>query len=104
MPHKVRLSDDAKAHLRAIRSYIAKESSKRIALNYVRQITAACLALETFPQRGTNRDDLLRGLRTVGFDGRVSIAFRVRETSVDILAILYGGRDVETYFKSRVFH
>ena len=48
-----------------------------------------------FPERGTRRDDLGSGLRTVGFERRATIVFRVEKDAVDIVRILYGGRDLE---------
>jgi plasmid stabilization system protein ParE len=44
---------------------------------YLDRIEEACMALATFPKRGTRRDDILPGLRTIGFERRVTIAFRV---------------------------
>jgi toxin ParE1/3/4 len=36
----------------------------------------------------------------MGFERRVTILFRVVEERVEILRILYGGRDVETHLKT----
>ncbi|MDZ4366104.1 MAG: type II toxin-antitoxin system RelE/ParE family toxin [Afipia sp.] len=47
-----------------------------------------------FPERGTRRDDLSPGLRIVGFERRVTIAFVVEEDEVIVLNILYGGREL----------
>jgi len=54
------------------------------------------MALATFPERGTIRDDLAPGLRTMGFERRVTIAFRVLDQVVEIVAIAYAGRDFES--------
>ncbi|MGB5087418.1 MAG: type II toxin-antitoxin system RelE/ParE family toxin [Methylocystis silviterrae] len=51
--------------------------------------------LETFPERGTRRDDLRPGLRTIGFRRRVTIAFAVETDAVTIIGIFYGGQDLE---------
>jgi toxin ParE1/3/4 len=53
------------------------------------------MGLATFPKRGTRRDDILPGLRTVGFERRVTIAFRVLKTRIEIVTIDYGGREFE---------
>ena len=45
--------------------------------------------------RGTQHDDLLPGLRIIGMERRVTIAFRIVGKTVEILRILYGGRDVQ---------
>ena len=62
---------------------------------YIDRIEAACLALADFPERGMRRDDILPGLRTVGFERRATIAFRVLRSRVEIVTIAYGGRDFE---------
>jgi len=33
------------------------------------------MALEHFPERGTRRDDILKGLRTIGFERRSQLPF-----------------------------
>jgi toxin ParE1/3/4 len=57
------------------------------------------MALGTFPERGTRRDDLAPGLRTIGFERRATIAFRVGRTDVVIVRIFYGGQDFERDLK-----
>ena len=39
---------------------------------------------------------ILLGLRVVGFERRVTIAFHVGADTVTFLRILYGGRDIDT--------
>lgn len=46
--------------------------------------------------RGTRRDDIRPGLRTVGFERRATIAFKVLAREVVIVRIFYGGRDFES--------
>lgn len=45
--------------------------------------------------RGHHRNDIRPGLRIVGFERRVTIAFCVDESAVTILRVFYGGRDWE---------
>jgi toxin ParE1/3/4 len=61
----------------ALYRYIAEESGHVGAGNYIARIEKACMALATHPRRGTRRDDIALGLRTIGFERRVTIAFRV---------------------------
>ena len=93
--HKVVFRDEANADLTAIYDYIASQSSPETAIGYIRRIQAACLALAHFPERGTKRDDILKGLRTIGFERRATIVFRVLRTRVEIVSIAYGGRSFE---------
>ncbi|TWS95968.1 type II toxin-antitoxin system RelE/ParE family toxin [Reyranella sp. CPCC 100927] len=84
--------------LQQIYDYIGRHAGARTARTYVRRIYDHCLALQTFPERGTRRDDLRPGLRTLGFERRATIVFRLdrRRKRVVILAVAYAGRDVET--------
>lgn len=75
-----------------LHDYIAKRESPARALAYIDRIELACLQLADFPERGSARSDLYPGLRIVGFEHRISIAFIVGETSVRIVRILHGGR------------
>jgi len=73
--YKVVFRDQANAELTALYDYIAENSSPRVAIAYVRRIRDACMALEHFPERGTRRDDILKGLRTIGFERRSQLPF-----------------------------
>ena len=68
---------------------------RTIADRFTGAIVDYCEKLETFPHRGTRRDDLRPGLRTIGFRRRVTIAFAVEADAVTIIGIFYGGQDFE---------
>jgi toxin ParE1/3/4 len=94
--HKVYFRPKAEADLASLYDYIAARAGTKVADGYLDRIEAACMALAVFPERGTRRPDILPGLRTIGFERRVTIAFRVLKTRVEIVAIAYGGRDFES--------
>lgn len=96
MTHKVYFRPQAEADLVALYNYIARQAGESVASGYLDRIEAACLALADFPERGTRRDDIAVGLRTIGFEGRITIAFRVLKTRVEIVTIAYAGRDFES--------
>jgi toxin ParE1/3/4 len=98
MSHRVRFMPRALADLNEIHDYIAPRGGATVADNYISRIHAFCMKLETFPERGTRRDDLAIGLRTLGFERRATIAFFVEGQEVWILRVLYGGQDVEGLF------
>jgi toxin ParE1/3/4 len=89
--HKFVCRAAAVVDLTALYDYIASESSSEIAIGYIRRIQEACMGLATFPERGRRHDDIWPGLRVIGFERRVSIAFRVLKTRVEIVTIDYGG-------------
>jgi toxin ParE1/3/4 len=97
--YHVIFSPEAEAHLTGIYSHIAEKASPTIAARFTAAILNYCEGFETFPQRGTKRDDLRPGLRTVGFRRSVTIAFNVTPNEVTIIGIFYGGQDYEAAFQ-----
>ena len=89
----------AESQIDKLHTDIADRSWESRADDYVGRIVAFCQGLATFPLRGTQRDDLLAGLRTVGFERRVTIAFLVTADTVLIEGVYYGGQDFETDFQ-----
>ncbi|MCJ2143631.1 type II toxin-antitoxin system RelE/ParE family toxin [Methylobacterium sp. E-066] len=77
---------------------VAQGSTPIIASGFERSIRDFCQRLEYGAERGTLRNELRPGLRTVGFGRRVTIAFMVEDHRVVILRIFYGGRDWEADF------
>jgi toxin ParE1/3/4 len=90
----------AERQIDRVREYITGQSSESRADGYIARIVAFCSGLATFPLRGQQRDDLLSGLRTIGFERRATIAFVV--TAVLIEGIFYGGQDFESSFQEEV--
>jgi plasmid stabilization system protein ParE len=93
--HTVIFTPETKAQLGKLFAYIAEASSSEIAANYTQDIVSLCEGLATFPLRGTSRDDLRPGMRTLGYKRRVTIVFEVTESLVTIIGIFYGGRSFE---------
>jgi toxin ParE1/3/4 len=89
---------EAQDDLFGLCDYIADHSSPIRALRYIGRVEKTCMSLQSLPERGTKRDDLRPGLRVMGFEHRVLIAFQVSLDSVAILRILYGGRSLEVAF------
>jgi toxin ParE1/3/4 len=96
--YTVAFTPEAKNDLLNLYDYIADHSSTSRAMRYIERIEKSCMSLNTLPERGTRRDDLLPGLRVMGFERRVLIAFQVSSGSVAILRVLYGGRSVDLAF------
>jgi len=89
----VLFSSAAQADLDAIFEWIADRAGTRMASQFTDRIRSYCQGFVDFPQRGIRRDDLMSGLRVVGFRRRATIAFMVQDTQIVILRILYRGRD-----------
>ena len=95
MKYRVSFRPRAKADLIALYDYISEEAGYVIAGEYIDRIEDACLSLIEFPKRGMQRDDISPGMRTIGFERRATIAFRVFKDEVVIIRIFYGGRNYE---------
>lgn len=98
MIYTVRFAPEAQAQLDAIEDYIAIASGfPAAAARFVDGIVAYCESFETFPERGTRRDDLLPGLRIIGYRKSVTVAFRVSADAqvVSVVGVFYGGQDYE---------
>lgn len=92
---RVRFRPRARRDLIALHEYLISRASLAIADRYVARIEAACLALSSFPQRGSLQPHLGPDVRSIGFERRVTIVFRPIAPDVQILRILYGGRDID---------
>lgn len=95
MSHSVIFSPRAEAQLVKLHKDIGDRSAPGIGERYAAAIVKYCLAFSTFPHRGTRRDDVRLGVRTVGYRRRATIAFEVVNDTVIILGVYYGGQDYE---------
>jgi toxin ParE1/3/4 len=91
---KVVFSPEAQADLLGLYNYIAEQSGPERAFSYTDRIASYCSSFADFGERGTRRDDIRPGLRTIGFARRVVVAFHLTTETVTIDRILYGGRDI----------
>lgn len=93
MAHKVVLTTTALDDLKSIFLYVADAAGIDVAEGYDHRIRATCMSLADFPARGTPRDDLLPGLRSIAFERQATIAYRIEGRQVLILRIMHHGRD-----------
>ena len=89
----------AREDLFALYDRIAAATSPNVALAYGLRLRDHIAGFDLASERGTPRDDIRRGLRTVGFEHRVTIAFRVQAERVLILRVFYGGQDWEAVLR-----
>jgi toxin ParE1/3/4 len=88
----------AERQLDSLYANVSDNAGELVAERFVARIVAYCQGLTTFPRRGDARDDLMPGLRTIGFERRATIAFIVTADAVLIEGVFYGGQDFETAF------
>lgn len=95
MAFRIDFAPEARDDLRSLYLFIAERAGDDRALAYVERIEAFCRGFADFPVRGTARDDLLPGLRIIGFERRFTIAFHLGSNSATFDRILYAGRQFE---------
>lgn len=94
MSHEVRLSRLAIDDLDSLHLWIESEADSRTADDYLGRLETRIAALAQFPNRGTPRDDLAPGLRTLSFERRIVIAYAVRGSVVMVLRVVSGAREL----------
>ena len=96
----VEFHEDATSDLHALYDWLTTVASPEVALGYLERIETYCLGFDVASERGKLREDIRPGLRVIGFEKRVLIAFVVEEERVLILRVFYGGQDWEQSFVS----
>lgn len=95
MTLKVEFALTAEQDLRSIHDWIADTETS---VAYLRRIRAQCDQLANFPNRGTPHDHIVKGMRTIGFERKATIAYLVESDRVLILRVLHKGRDIGRSF------
>jgi toxin ParE1/3/4 len=95
----------AETDLADLYRYIAEQSgSTERAISYIRRVREWCESLLPFPESGRRRDDLRPGIRIIGFERRVLIAYMILPSGdVEIGRIFYGGRNYEALISAQTF-
>ncbi|MBP2548690.1 plasmid stabilization system protein ParE [Neorhizobium galegae] len=92
----VRLMPEAETDLLDIYLFVRERSgSAAVATSYLARIRRFLAALETGPHRGTVRRDVREGLRVIGFERAISVAFIVENDSIVILRLAYRGHLID---------
>lgn len=92
MTYRVNFHALALSDLNKIDDFIAQDSPER-AIAFVRRIRKHCEQLAEMPESGPPREDLGAGVRTLSFERRVLIIYRIEGQAVRVLRILYAGQD-----------
>ena len=89
----VEFAPEALDDLRSMYDWITGAASSGTALAYITRLEGFCRGMAMASERGHLREDIRPGLRIVGFERRVTIAFTVTETRVTILRLFYAGKN-----------
>ncbi|RJK99940.1 type II toxin-antitoxin system RelE/ParE family toxin [Paracoccus siganidrum] len=92
---RVVFAPEAAEDLVGLYDWIAQQASPSVAMAYLERVEAFCLRLRIGSERGHLRADIRPGLRIIGFERRLTIAFVVGEDAVTILRVFAAGRNWE---------
>ena len=92
---EVVFSPEAMDDLNGLYDWIASVAGVSVALRYVERIETFCMKLDLASERGVLREDIRPGLRVVGFERRLTVAFSVEIETVTIYRLFYGGQNWE---------
>lgn len=81
------------------RGVLRVSGSPVVARRYIERIRERCRLIRALPHAGRPRDDLAPGLRTVAFERRAVIVYRVLGETVEITNIFHGGRDYAALYR-----
>ena len=90
---EVVFSPEASADLDLLYGWISAAAGSSVAVRYIERIEVFCAGLEIASERGHMRDDIRTGLRILGFEKRITIAFSVDAERVTIYRLYYGGQN-----------
>ena len=96
MVYHIRLQPEAETDLQLLyQGLLERSGSQPTARGYINRITDYLQTFDTYPKRGSLRNEIKQDLRVVGFERRVSIAFLVDDDANEVVVfrILYGGQD-----------
>lgn len=83
-----------------LRAYVTEHSAADMADRLVSDIIDRCLTLSAFTQRGTPRDDIRPGLRSIPFRRRATIGYVIEGDDVVVVTVAYAGQDLAGLLQS----
>lgn len=67
------------------------------ATRVVRDIDARIKSLSEFPELGPARPEIARDMRVL-IEGKYLILYRIQPSSIEVVRVVHGARDIETLF------
>ena len=92
----VQFALEAIEDLNSMFDWISENANADVALGYIERIEDYCSRLDLASERGQLRNDIRPGLRIVGFEHRLVIAFVVDDETVTIRRVMSGRQDWQT--------
>ena len=80
---------------------LARSVHRARAADYIDRIVARLERIALAPQGGSPRADLGPAFRSVPFERRITIVYRLSKDAVVISGIFYGGQDIARHYRKR---
>lgn len=93
--YRVVFSGAVRDQLDRIADYLSVHTDQEPADKIVGAVIDRCLELDTFPDRGTSREELGQGVRTIPFRRIATIDYVVAGADVVIIGISWKGQRIE---------
>jgi toxin ParE1/3/4 len=90
---RVVLAPEAADDLQGLYDWIAGRASPTVAMGYLDRVERFLAGLSIGAERGHLRSDVRPGLRIIGFERRLTVAFTVDDDLVTVLRVLRAGQD-----------
>jgi plasmid stabilization system protein ParE len=82
----------ARADLKALHRWIARQGFPKTATSYIRRIQAFAKALDLAAERGEQHPEIGDGIRTIAFES-VVVAVRTEDSRVVVLRVFHSSQD-----------
>jgi toxin ParE1/3/4 len=92
--YQVEFLDSAADDMVALHLWVETETDPTTADAYLDRLRTRCIKLAEFPHRGTPRDDLSPGARSLSFERRILIFYRVKDEMVQIMHVVSTAREI----------
>jgi toxin ParE1/3/4 len=99
--YRVVFTSRAKSQIQNIWDWLAEQASDGVAGQFTARLLERCQSLGSFPHRGTPRDEIRSGLRTIPFRRMVTIGYVIFGADVVIVALAYRGQDLASVIDRR---
>ncbi len=92
---RVVISPDASDDIAMIYKQIAQAAGVAVASAYTDRLETFLAGFDIASERGSLRTDLRPNVRIIGFEKRITVAFKVKADHVEILRCFRGGQNWE---------
>lgn len=94
MIYQLRYDERVQAQFERIRTWFDDTRGPGVGTEVVIDLVRRCRGLQEFPHRGTPRDDLRRGLRTMAHRRAFTIGYMVDGETITILGVIGRGQQL----------